>query len=356
MSRTMPTSPTPTPATEATGLEAEPGATTIPPAYRRRQGSMLIGFAVLTLGILALADSPFSQGLVSQWATLSIAGIGFYLAFGLGGQFSFCQAALVGTGAYASAWLTQDQGLPFLVGLFGAAAFSAVVATLLYLLIRRCDAFYFAIATLAFGFLAVVIFREWTAFAGAGGERRSLIGISPFGDELTGRWQPAFIVGVLIVGIALALLLERSPVGREASAVRNLPEVAPTLGINAGRLKLATFVAGAAYSGLAGSLIAHRMMVVSPEAFDITFALDLFLILLFGGLGSAWGPVCGAAFVVWAPEQLRFIGNYQDLVFGILLIVIMIFVPDGLVGIAQRLKQLIASRTNSSAVPVGGER
>lgn len=310
---------------------------------------MLAGFAVLAAALLAVSSTPFSQGLISQWATLSIAGIGFYLAFGLGGQFSFCQAALVGTGAYGSAWLTQDLGVPFLVGLFGAAAVSGTVAALLYLLVRRCDSFYFAIATLAFGFLAVVVFREWTAFAGAGGERRSLIGISPFGENLTGRWQPAFIIMLLVGAIALALLLERSPVGREASAVRHLPDVAPTFGIDTGRIKFATFVAGAAYSGLAGSLIAHRTMVVSPEAFDIPFAIDLFLILLFGGLGSAWGPVCGAAFVVWAPEQLRFIGNSQDLVFGILLIVIMIFVPDGLVGIAQRVKQLI-TRTESNSV------
>lgn len=325
-----------------------------PPVYVRRQG---LGFAALVLvaGVaIALADSPFSQGLVGQWATLAIAGLGFYLAFGIGGQFSFCQAALVGVGAYSSAWLTETHGLPFLVGLAGAVAITALVAALLFLLIRRCDAFYFAIATLAFGFLAIVVFREWTAFAGPGGERRSLPGISIGGDALTGRALTAAIVAVLLVAVALALLIERSPVSREAAAVRHVPLAASTFGIDVLRIRATLFVAGAAYAGAAGCLLAHRNRVLSPEAFDIQLAIDLFLLLLFGGLGSAWGPVLGAAFVVWAPEQLRFIGRDRDLVFGALLIAIIIFVPDGLVGVAGRARGLFEGRRSRPPVdPVG---
>lgn len=325
-------------------VSALPGAVT-PPVYARRQGLAFLGFAAIAAIVLALSSTPFSQGLVSQWATMAIAGLGFYLAFGIGGQFSFCQAALVGVGAYGSAWLTQAHGFPFLVGLAGATAMSALVAAVLYLVIRRCDAFYFAIATLAFGFLAVVVFREWTAFSGAGGERRGLTPISVAGDALTGRGQSAFILAVLLVVVGLALLVERSPIGRDAASVRHLPLAAPSFGVAVGRVRASMFVAGAAYSGIAGSLLAHRTRVLSPEGFDIPLAIDLFLVLLFGGLGSAWGPVLGAAFVVWAPEQLRFIGRDRDLVFGALLIVIMIFVPDGLVGIASRIRALVVRRS-----------
>jgi len=315
-----------------------------PPVYAGRQGLGLAAFAVALAVIVVLADSPYSQGLVGQWATLAIAGLGFYLAFGVGGQFSFCQAALVGLGAYSSAWLTQDHGLPFALGLLGAVAITAVVAAGLFALVKRCDAFYFAIATLAFGFLAVVVFREWSSFAGPGGERRSLPGISLGGDELSGRSSAAAVVVVLLLALGLTLLVERSPLNREAAAVRHLPLAASTFGIGVMRIRATMFVAGAAYSGAAGSLLAHRNRVLSPEAFDIELAIDIFLVLLFGGLGSAWGPVLGAAFVVWAPEQLRFIGRDRDLVFGGLLIAIMIFVPDGLVGLAGRVQGLVADR------------
>lgn len=315
-----------------------------PPVYVRRQ---ILGFgALVVVAVLAVgaAGSPFSQGLVGQWATLAIAGLGFYLAFGVGGQFSFCQAAMVGIGAYTSAWLTASQGLPMPVGLLGAGLASAAVAGVLFALVRRCDAFYFAIATLAFGFLAVVVLREWTAFAGPGGERRGLPGLGFGGDALTGRAATALIVGVLLVAVALALCIERSPLNREAAAVRHLPIAAPTFGIDVMRVRASMFVAGAAYAGVAGSLLAHRNRVLSPEAFDIQLAIDLFLVLLFGGLGSAWGPVLGAAFVVWAPEQLRFIGRDRELVFGVLLIVIMIFVPDGLVGVFTRIRAAFEGR------------
>lgn len=326
-----------------------------PPVYQRRQGLAFAAFAAIAAAVLALSSTPFSQGLVSQWATLAIAGLGFYLAFGIGGQFSFCQAALVGVGAYGSAWLTQTHGLPFLVGLAGATAVSALVAAVLYLVIRRCDAFYFAIATLAFGFLAVVVFREWTVFTGPGGERRGLTRMSLFGEGLTGRGQAGFIIVVLLVVLGLALLIERSPIGRDAAGVRHLPLATPTFGVNVGRVRASMFVAGAAYSGIAGSLLAHRTRVLSPEGFDIPLAIDLFLVLLFGGLGSAWGPILGAAFVVWAPEQLRFIGRDRDLVFGVLLIVIMIFVPDGLVGLAGRGRELLRRGKRSVGTMTGAE-
>lgn len=311
-----------------------------PPRYQRRD---LIGLGALVavLAVLAvLAGSPFSQGLVGQWAVLAVAGLGFYLAFGVGGQFTFAQAAFVGIGAYASAWLTQTHGFAFPIGFVGAIVIASASSAVLFLLIRRCSAFYFAIATLAFAFLAVVVFREWTAFAGPGGERRALKPIALVGDALEGRGLTIALMAVVVVGVALALLVERSPINRHATAVRELPVAAPTFGIDVNRTRLTLFVAGSAYAGAAGCLMAHRTSVVSPEAFDIPLAIDLFLVLLFGGLGSAWGPVLGAAFVVWAPEQLRFIGRDQNLVFGGLLIAIMIFVPDGLVGVAERARSL----------------
>ena len=322
-----------------------------PPVYSRRDGVAIGVFMAVATVVVVITDSAFSRGLVGQWAVLAIAGLGFYLAFGIGGQFTFAQAAFVGVGAYTSAWLTQAHDQHFVVGLLGAALVSSAVAALLFLMIRRCSAFYFAIATLAFAFLAVVVFREWTAFGGAGGERRNLPPLRLIGDPLTGRGLMIALVAAATVALVLALLIERSPLNRTAAAVRELPVATPTFGIDVTRIRLSLFVTGSAYAGVAGCLLAHRTRVLSPEAFDIPLAIDLFLVLFFGGLGSAWGPILGAAFVVWAPEQLRFIGRDQDLIFGGLLIAIMIFVPDGLVGLAARMRTLITQRRTPDEAP-----
>lgn len=338
---------------------ADPGrpeaSRVVPPVFRRRDALGLGAFAVLALLAASTAGSGFSRGLVGQWAILAIAGLGFYLAFGIGGQFTFAQAAFVGVGAYTSAWLTEVHGFPYLLGLLGAIIAAAVVGALLFLLIVRCSAFYFAIATLAFAYLALVVFRQWTAFAGPGGERHNLTRIAIGGSPLTGRGLVLFLVIAVIALLGLALLIERSPLARAAAALRELPVAAPTFGVDVLRTRLTMFVAGCAYGGIAGSLMVHRMGVVSSENFDIPFAIDLFLVLFLGGLGSAWGPILGAAFVVWAPEQLRFIGRDKELIFGGLLIVIMIFVPDGLVGIAARLRSLVRrDGGEGSTLAVGG--
>lgn len=323
----------------------------VPPVFRRRDIVPLSILALVCAGAVALSSTAFTQGLVGQWSVLAIAGLGFYLAFGVGGQFTFAQAAFVGVGAYTSALLTQEHDVPFLIAMLAGIAASAAVAAVLFVLIQRCSAFYFAIATLAFAFLAVVAFRQWSAFSGPGGERIDLPGIALFGDPLGGRALAAFLAFLVVVFLALSLLVERSPVNRMATALRELPVATPTFGIAVTRLRLTMFVAGSAFGGAAGAVMVHRTGVASPELFDIPFAIDLFLVLFFGGIGSAWGPILGAAFVVWAPEQLRFVGRDQELIFGILLIAIMIFVPDGLVGIGARIRGLV-SRGRSDAGPV----
>lgn len=325
-------------------VAAEGVSDAVPPVFRRND---LVPLAVLALiGALAVtfSSSGFSQGLIGQWAILAIAGLGFYLAFGIGGQFTFAQAAFVGVGAYGASYLTQVHDVPFVPALLAGTFLAALVAALLFVLIRRCSAFYFAIATLAFAFLAVVVFRQWTAFSGPGGERTNLPGIGLLSEPLKGRPLVAFLVALVAVFLVLALLVERSPITRDATALRELPVATPTFGIDPTRIRFTMFVAGSAFGGAAGALMVHRTGVVQSELFDIPLAIDLFLVLFFGGLGSAWGPLLGAAFVVWAPEQLRFIGRDQELVFGILLILIMIFVPDGLVGIGSRLRQFLGRR------------
>lgn len=322
--------------------QAALAGTVMPPVYRKRHfttATVVLVFA----GLLAWkADSNFTYGLLSSWMILSIVGLGFYLVFGLGGQFAFSQAAFFGLGAYTSAWITRE--MPFLWGFTGAIVISALVALAFSMLVFRTSHFYFAIATLAFSHIALIVFREAERFTGPGGEvlgikRAEILGFRFDNDaRVTG-----LLLGALTLALVLVALIERSPLRREALAFHHQPVVAATLGIPVNRLRLLMFVLGSCFAAAAGSLQAHRSGFISTDGFSLGLAIDIFLVLLLGGMASMWGPLIGAAFVVWAPEQLRFIGSYRGLVYGSLLIAVIVLFPKGLVGLAERAQQAVRS-------------
>lgn len=313
-----------------------------PPFYRQNYylGAVLTGALGLLAG--AFASSGFSNGLLVTWAIYSIAGLGFYLVFGLSGQFAFSQGAFVGVGAYTSAYFSHSLG--FAGGFVAALVVCAVIAAVLGYLVRRSNSFYFAIATLAFGSMAAVLFREMDWFTGPSGE---VVGISR--PELFGYVfrddQAVFklALGVLVVFLLLVGALQRSALHRAVIAVRDNESVAESAGIPVLRIRLTFFALGSAMAGAAGSLLAHRTGFLSPDAFSLELGIDLFLLLLLGGMGSMWGCMLGAAFVVWAPEQLRFVGQSQGLVYGVLLVVVVLALPDGLVGVFTTIRKYLAS-------------
>lgn len=305
-----------------------------PPIFRRHQ---LPGAAVVVAAALVVAqilDTGFGYGLLHSWLVLTIAGLGFYLVFGVAGQFAFSQGAFFGLGAYASVW--ASEGRSFGWGFLAAIGLSCVVALALGLIVLRSDQLYFAIATLAFGHLAIVVFREFEAFTAPGGEIVGIPKPSLFGRTFnTDPELATFLTGALALALVLVALIERSPLKREALALHHHPVVAATLGVPTARLRLLAFVLGSAFAGAAGSLHAHKAGFISTETFGIVLAIDIFLLLLLGGMDSMWGPLLGAAFVVWAPEQLRFIGDYRNLVYGAILVVVIVAFPKGLVGLAE---------------------
>jgi branched-chain amino acid transport system permease protein len=305
-----------------------------PPVYRQRQ-ILGVAAAAAVIGALCLVvDSAFGYGLLHSWLVFSILGLGFYLVFGVSGQFAFSQGAFFGLGAYASVW--ASDGRSFAWGLAAAVVVTAVVALAFALVVVRSDHFYFAIATLAFSYIALVVFREFEAFTAPGGEIVGIAKPDMFGHTFdTGRSLGLFLGAFLALALLLTALIERSPLRREAIAFRDNRQVAATVGVPVLRLRLGMFVLGSTYAGVAGCLFAHKAGFISPESFSLELGIDIFLIVLLGGIGSMWGPALGAAFVVWAPEQLRFVGEYRGLIYGGLLVVVIVLFPKGLVGLVE---------------------
>jgi len=336
-------------------MRASDASVVRPRAYR---GQPYIG-VVIVLVVAALArhgfvDSRTGGHLANLWAYYSLLTVGFYYVFGLSGQFAFSQAAFAGVGAYASAWATRSNG--FGVGVLVAAIAAAVIALAFSLLVRRASHFYFAIATLGLGEVVLLVARNWEGLTDSiGGEsliqrRISIFGHALINDEHIFR----FLLGVLGLTMVLGYALLRSPVGREAVAFRDQPVVAATLGVPVGRVRHSTFVLGSVVAAVGGAVFAHWNGFATPDSFGVDLGLAVFLMLILGGSSSLWGALLGAAFYVYAPELITPLREYTELFYGALLMIVMIVLPDGLIGLARRVplpRQRAAARSATKRVP-----
>lgn len=326
-----------------------------PPPFR---GHPYVGIAAF-LAAVALYDAFIVEGvsgqnLVNLWLYYAVVTAGFYVVFSIAGEFAFSQAAFVGVGAYVSAWVTREGHNPWL-GVVCAAIAGAAIAAAFALLLRRAGQFYFAIATLALGEIALLVFRTWDSFTGAiGGE---LVGVRPlsfFGTAIDTH-ERAFWMWLAALGVVLVLtvMLHRAPVAREAIAHRDNAAVAATLGLPVLRIKVVMFAVGSAAAAVGGALFVHWNGFATPESFSVELALAVFLALILGGMGSIWGAVLGAWFYVFVPDKLEKlhttvlgheIGDYKEILYGVLLVVVMIVFPEGLIGLGHRVARLARRR------------
>lgn len=325
-----------------------------PPAYR---GHPYLGVAVFVAGIAAyqklFVEGMSGQNAVNLWLYYALATVGFYFVFAVAGEFAFSQAAFVGVGAYTSAWVSRSHN-PWL-GVVAAIVAGGVIAGAFAFLLRRAGHFYFAIATLALGEIALLVFRKWDAFTG--GEGGELVGVKPlsvFGHAVD-TYDKVFwlLLAALALALVLGIMLHRSPVGREAIAHRDNAPVAATLGLPVLRLKVTMFALGSAAAAFAGALFVHWNGFATPDSFSVELALAVFLMLILGGMGSIWGPLVGAWFYAFMPDKLQSLdvkvlghklGDYREILFGTILVVVMIVFPEGLVGLFQRGAKLVRKR------------
>ncbi len=244
-----------------------------------------------------------------------------------------------------------------------------VIAALFALLIRRAEHFYFAIATLGLSEVILLVLRTWKGFTD-GGELSGIKPISLFGWSVTGTGRDTKVFYVLLAMVAIVLviatLLERSPVVREAMAMRDRPFVARTIGLPVVRIRVAMYVLGTVIAGMAGSTAVHWRGSVTPDQFGVELSLAIFLMLILGGTGSKYGALLGAAFYVYAQQFVtslddRFsslqggsfnwlygwftkLDQYWPIVYGTLLIVVMIALPDGILGIVDSTRRRLRRR------------
>jgi len=328
-----------------------------PPAMRGQPYAWLLIF-LLFIAVMRFAInwSGAELRLYDTFLIYTILVVGFYFVFGVSGQFAFSQAAFAMVGAYTSAWATRHGWEWILAVAFGVFV-AGMIAFAFAFMARKANLFFLAIATLALSQLLVIVVQNWDAFTGqAGGEIGGVKPIDIFGWKATNETRLFWVEFVaLAAAFLIGIWMARSPAKREAVALRDQDTVAATLGVPTLRIRIVMFVLGSTIAAVAGSLHVHGLGFAQPEdMFGVELSLGIFVMLIVGGIESLWGSVLGAAFYVYLPYLLgqthvdlfgKKVSQYQQIVYGAILLLVMVFFPEGLIGLFHRIRDRLRHRS-----------
>jgi len=268
-----------------------------------------------------------------------MATFGLNLIVGYAGQMSIGQAAFWGIGAYIAGLLMTKMGISFWAVLPLAALTCFVIGLALGFPALRVQHHYLAFATLGFNVLVYLVMRNEEQLTGGTFGVQNIPRPSLFGFSLDG--DKAFFYFCYISVILLALVLWwllRSPWGRAFAALRDNPIRAESTGVNITAYTLLAFAIGAACAGIGGVYLASLVNFIEPGQFQVSVSLMMLLAVIVGGSGRFFGPVLGTIVVILLPELLRFMQNWYLAIFGFAIIVMMVFLPGGLLSLADRFK------------------
>lgn len=319
--------------------------------YLHRTGLTVIGLSIVLLIFPLIEDNPYTLGLTNLIAINTIVVLGLNLFIGYAGQISLGHAAFFGLGAYGSAIATVTFDVSPWPAMVLVAGIVALVALLVGIPILRLSGHYLAMATLGLSFVVHTILLQWDEVTG-GPSGFSGIPYLSFGDfQFNDEVRLHYLLwGMTLISLLLCLNLVRSSVGRGLSALAGDEVAAATLGVNTRNAKIKIFVLSAVFASIAGSLFAHCYSFVSPDTFDIFASTDMVIMVVIGGMGSIWGSLFGAALMTMMPEWMDIFETYKDFVHGGILVLVLMFLPQGLVtGLVEMVKIRWARRRQKNA-------
>ena len=301
---------------------------------------------VALVALLPVLPSPeFWITLANYIGLYSIVAVGLVLLTGVAGLTSFGQAAFVGIGAYTTAYLTTAYGVsPWLTLVIGIAL-TAVAAYMLGAVTMRLSGHYLPLGTIAWGLSIFYLFGN-LEFLGRYDGISDIGPVSLFGTELSSGRQMYYLIWFVLILVVIASrnLLNSRP-GRAIRALKGGGVMAEAMGIDTASMKIVVFVYAAVVAAMSGWLLAHLQRAINPSPFSLNAGIEYLFMAVVGGAGFIWGAILGSALLTVMKDQLQGIlpvliggsGNYEMIVFGILLVVLLQFAPDGLWPFIRRL-------------------
>ncbi len=303
---------------------------------------LLLALAVPVIALLPLPDFWIAQ--LNYIGLYALESLGLVLLTGIGGLTSFGQAAFVGIGAYTTAWLTLNTGMSPWITLFVGLALTAISAVIVGVITLRMSGHYLPLATIAWGLSLYYLMGNLDAL----GKYDGLLGLKSLsvGDIDIGQGRLFFVLcwAILIAGaVALINLLDSRP-GRAIRSLKGGTQMAEAMGISTFRYKVTIFLIAALFASVAGWLLAHFQRTVNPSAFGLKMGIEYLFMAVVGGVGYVWGAVVGAGLVkllddylqVALPALIGTSGSYEVIVFGVALVLVLKYLPDGLWSVVAR--------------------
>ena len=308
----------------------------------RRFGLLALIAALGLVAVLPLPDFWITQ--LNYIGLYSLVGLGLVLLTGVAGLTSFGQAAFVGIGAYTTAWLTMNTGLSPWLTLFIGLAITGVSALVVAGITLRMSGHYLPLATIAWGLSLYYLMGNLDAL----GKYDGLLGIeglSVFGWEVgQGRGFFVLLWSIVVLAAVAILHLLDSRAGRAMRSLKNGTQMAEAMGINTLRYKIIVFVIAALLASVSGWLFAHFQHSVNPSPFGLKMGIEYLFMTVVGGVGHVWGAITGALLTklledhlqVLLPQLIGTSGSYETIVFGIMLVLTLKFLPNGLWSLVDR--------------------
>jgi branched-chain amino acid transport system permease protein len=299
-------------------------------------GLLILAVAIPLIAVLPLPDFWITQ--LNYIGMYSMTVLGLILLTGIAGLTSFGQAAFVGIGAYTTAWLTLNLGMSPWITLFIGLALTGASALLVGMLTLRMSGHYLPLGTIAWGLSLYYLMGNIDGL----GKYDGLLGIKSLtiGDFDIGQGRAFFVLTwfILLAFAAASLYLLDSRAGRAMRSLKNGSQMAEAMGINTFRYKVTIFVLAALSASVAGWLLAHFQRTVNPSAFGLKMGIEYLFMAVIGGVGHVWGAIVGAGLIRVLEDQLQVLlpklmgtsGSYEVIVFGIALVVVLKYLPEGL--------------------------
>jgi branched-chain amino acid transport system permease protein len=320
----------------------------------RKVSAGAIGWMLLLAAGIAfpfLVGNDYHLTVMTTAYIFALATLGLNLITGYTGQYNLAHAGFMAVGAYTVGILTVDHEVPFWIAFALSGVVTAAVGFFVGIVSLRLKGHYFSIFTLCVGYIMFLLIEKWESLTKGtvgimGIPPPTAIGPLAF-DSPRSLYYLVFFF--LVLGIWFMRRIVASLVGRSFVAIRNSDELAESIGINLMRTKVLAFMLSVFYAGVAGGLYAGFVRFLGPGVAGVEHTFDMTMYMLVGGLGTLLGPLLGAITIPWLSQYLQFLQEYRFLVFGPILVLLVIFLPYGIVGTWQGWQARRASQRAQAA-------
>ena len=316
-------------------------------AGNQKAAVIAIGAVVLAAILPFFISNNYHLNLMIQVLINIVVVVGLNFITGLTGQMSLGTAGIFSLGAYTSSLLATKAGVNPWICLIAAIGMGILIGICLGYPSLRISGVYLSLTTIGFSEIVRILMTNMTELTGGALGVTGIPTFSIFGFQL--RTNKQFYYVYLIIAVILifnAYRLVHSKWGRAFLAVKDNPDAVEAGGVNIAKIKILAFTMASVYAAIAGSLYAHYIGFINPSAYNVEFSINYVVMLVIGGIGSVPGNVLGAILVTLVPEFLRFMENYYWLVFSIITLLFVIFLPNGMISIFKLGKKKEKGGTN----------